>query len=223
MPPTTTQLLKLALPLIPQYGFTRTALSRSILQLPPADNSGRPHTEPLSDLAVSALFGNGDNARKMLINAWLDAGIENMSHNIPGKVSVADALHTRLAYNESILAHLPEAFALLSVPEARWSVIPPLDPLPALKHSARIADEACYLSDDSSTRLSWYAQRATLMGVYGAAELHQLTSPSSAHAFLDELLSGAKHIESYISEVGQFSDYVLRSWVGIARSRGIIS
>nr|GAT48735.1 predicted protein [Mycena chlorophos] len=218
MPPTTSQLLRLALPLIPQYGFTRTALSRSILHLKSENDT---HSEPLSDTAVSALFGTGDRARKTLINAWLDAGLESMNAAERPATSVGDALHARLRYNEPVLEHLPEAFALLSVPDSTVSPYP-LDPLPALQHSARIADEACYLSGDQSLRLSWYARRAALMGVYGAAELHQLTSPSSAHAFLDNLLETSKAIESSVSSVGQFSEYVVRSWAGIARSRGLL-
>ncbi|KAJ7067104.1 hypothetical protein C8F01DRAFT_1120295 [Mycena amicta] len=200
MSPTTAQLLKFALPLIPQYGFTRAALSRSVLHLPPAETNGEAHTKPLSDAAVSALFGNGERARKTLINAWLDAGVESMAgikSEENAAVSIRDVLHVRLGYNEPVLVHLPE-------------------------HSARIADEACYISGDQSTRLSWYARRASLMGVYSAAELHQLTSPSSAHAFLDSLLNTSKAIESSVSDVGQFSEYVLRSWAGIARSRGLL-
>ncbi|KAJ7745762.1 hypothetical protein B0H16DRAFT_1558190 [Mycena metata] len=199
-------LLKLALPLISEHGFTRTALARSVLHLPTA----QAYTEPLSDTAVSALFGQGTLARRALIGAWMDAGLESMRK---------DALHARLEYNEPVLAHLPEAFALLASPE---SGIPPVDPLPALKHAARVADEACYLSADQSLRLSWYLKRGSLIGVYSAAELHQLTSPQSAHAFLDSLLSASSAIESSVKDVKQFSSYVFRSWAGIIKSRDIL-
>jgi ubiquinone biosynthesis protein COQ9 len=83
--------------------------------------------------------------------------------------SLKDALQARLAYNEPVLAHLPEvrrpadripqiiikfpsqALALLAAPE---SGIPPIDLMPALKHAARIADEACYVAGDQSFRVS---------------------------------------------------------------------
>ncbi|KAF7336797.1 Ubiquinone biosynthesis protein [Mycena venus] len=208
-----TRLLKLALPLVSEHGFTRAALARSVLHLP------TPHAEPLSDTAVSALFGRGDLARKTLIRAWLDDGVESMK-NAPGVgTSVKDALHARLAYNEPVLAHLPEAFALLAAPE---SGIPPIDPVPALKHAARIADEACYVSGDQSLRLSWYTKRATLTGIYSAAELHQLTSPQTAHSFLDSLLSTSTTIDSSVEEVKLFSSYIFRSWAGIIRSQGVL-
>ncbi|KAJ7151637.1 hypothetical protein C8R46DRAFT_1357859 [Mycena filopes] len=208
------QLLKLALPLISEHGFTRTALSRSVLHLP------TPQAEPLSDTAVSALFGSGTLARRTLVGAWMDAGLESMrGANVGTFVSVKDALHARLAYNESVLAHLPEAFTLLAAPD---SGIPPVDPLPALKHAARVADEACYLSADQSLRLSWYLKRGSLIGIYSAAELHQLTSPQSAHAFLDSLLRTSSKIESSVKDVEQFSSYVFRSWAGIMKSRDIL-
>ncbi|KAJ7126783.1 hypothetical protein C8R44DRAFT_779557 [Mycena epipterygia] len=207
-----TRLLKLALPLISEHGFTRAALARSVLHLPV------PHAEPLSDSAVSALFGTGDRARKTLIHAWLDGGLENMGQHAAAPTSVAQALHARLAYNEPALTHLPEAFALLSAPE---SGVPPFDPVPALKHAARVADEACYVAADESLRLSWYTKRASLIGIYSAAELHQLTSPQSAHAFLDSLLSASTAISSSVEDVRVFSSYIFRSWGGIIKSRGI--
>ncbi|KAJ7761994.1 hypothetical protein DFH07DRAFT_415755 [Mycena maculata] len=207
-----TSLLKLALPLISEHGFTRAALARSVLHLPV------PHAAPLSDTAVSALFGRGDLARKTLIHAWLEGGVESMKGAASAPTSLKEVLHSRLAYNESVLPHLPEAFALLSVLE---SGTPPFDPVPAMKHAARIADEACYISGDASLRLSWYTKRASLIGIYSAAELHQLTSPQSAHAFLDSLLSTSTAIGSSVEDVRVFSQYIFRSWAGIIKSRGI--
>jgi ubiquinone biosynthesis protein COQ9 len=79
------------------------------------------HTEPLSDTAVSALFGHGDDARRTLIKAWLEDGLSHMG-SIPGaerssdtsstgtekKASLRDALRARLEYNEPALPYLPE-------------------------------------------------------------------------------------------------------------------
>lgn len=82
------------------HGFTREALSQSVLHL--RDSA---HTKPLHDTAVSALFGSGDKARVALIHAWLDEGIANMS---TASSSAKEALHSRLQWNESVLHHLPE-------------------------------------------------------------------------------------------------------------------
>lgn len=73
----------------------------------------RTHAEPLSDTAVSALFGSGDEARRRLIEGWLEEGLRRMENrtSVKGmveKVNVRDALHARLEYNEPVLGHLPE-------------------------------------------------------------------------------------------------------------------
>jgi len=95
-----TQLLKFALPLVQHHGFTRTALARSVLDLP------EPHTEPLPDSAVTTLFGEGDTARRTLINAWLDEGRAHM-RSVPVD-GIKGALIARLEYNVPVLGHLPE-------------------------------------------------------------------------------------------------------------------
>ncbi|CAK5269676.1 unnamed protein product [Mycena citricolor] len=206
-------LLKLAIPLVAESGFTRTTLSRSVLHLP------SPHSEPLSDSAVSSLFGSGNSAQKTLINAWLENGLDNMkTDNLPPP-TLKEALHTRLSYNEAVLAHLPEAFAILCVPESRMA-LPPLDAVPALKHAAHIADQACFVSGQGLSRESWYAKRASIMGIYTAAELHQLTSPRTAHAFLDDLLESSTKIGQSVSDMKEYAHYIFRSWGGLARSRG---
>ena len=99
-----THLLKLATPLVQHYGFTRTALAHSVLALP------EPHAEPLSDSAVTALFGHGDAARRTLINAWLDEGRAHM-RAVPVD-GVKRALLARLEFNVPVLSHLPEVCSI---------------------------------------------------------------------------------------------------------------
>ncbi|KAG9224553.1 hypothetical protein PLEOSDRAFT_1107273 [Pleurotus ostreatus PC15] len=221
------RLLKLALPLIPTHGFTRAALAESVLALPASSQ----HTAPLSDTAVSALFGEGDDARRTLINAWLAEGISQMGKTPSSapplgqaspRPSIRDILHQRLRYNEQALQYLPEAFACLATPTSITSMmLTPLDPVPAVKHAVGIADEACCVSGDQSLQLSWYARRAALAGIYTAAELHQLASPKTAHAFLDSLLASSSKLHASVEEVGLFGGYVMKSWQGIIRSSGI--
>ncbi|KAF8626111.1 hypothetical protein AX17_006607 [Amanita inopinata Kibby_2008] len=228
------QLLRLALPLVKTHGFTREALAQAALALPE-------HKEPLSDIAISALFGPGDEARRTLINAWLGEGLECMAQGTkqegaavgeqeklgrmpefggkqPGNTKLSLVLHARLAYNEPVLSHIPEAFALLASPT---SGLPPLDPTPALKHASQIADEACYVVGDQSLFLAWYARRASIAAIYAAAELHQLASPGTAHSFLDSLLASSTSLRRSLDEVGLYSNYVVRSWAGIIKSSGI--
>ncbi|KAI0685973.1 hypothetical protein BC835DRAFT_1513650 [Cytidiella melzeri] len=205
-----TQLLRLALPLVRTHGFTREALSRSVLSLP------NPHPQPLPDTAVSALFGQGDDARRTLIEAWLSEGRVNM-RSAPS-TSLKDVLSQRLRHNEPVLGILPEAFATLATPLGFHL----LDPNPALKHAASVAEEACAITQDTSIGPSWYARRASLAAIYTAAELHQFKSPETAYDFLVDVLQGSSKIDNAISDVGQFAEYVGRSWAGIIRSRGIL-
>ncbi|KAJ3778126.1 hypothetical protein FB446DRAFT_715048 [Lentinula raphanica] len=214
------QLLKIATSLVRTHGFTREALSRSVLELElPASNSA--HSSPLSDSAVSSLFGKGDYARKTLIEAWLNEGLAQMASSDPSPTrSLGSVLHTRLTYNEPVLPYLPGAFALLATPEDGFPLA--FDPRPALKHAAKIADEAACISGDTSSQLSWYTRRASLATIYSAAELHQLTSPETAHAFLDSLLAGTCTLEKSVGEVQLFASYVVKSWKGMIQSRGIL-
>ncbi|KAK0500259.1 hypothetical protein EDD18DRAFT_821102 [Armillaria luteobubalina] len=207
------QLLQLATSLVKTHGFTRAALAESVRILPP----GQAHPVPLSDTAVSSLFGNGDDARRTLIHAWLDQGIRHME--TVSSPTLKSVLHARLQYNEPVLQHLPEAFALLASPS---SGVPLLDPIPALKHTSRIADESCYLTGDTSVQLSWYARRASIAGIYGASELHQFTSPTTAYSFLDNLFDTSNSFRTSIEELGLFSSYVSKGWKGIIKSKGII-
>ncbi|KAI0255026.1 hypothetical protein BJV78DRAFT_1180641 [Lactifluus subvellereus] len=204
------QLLKLAVPLVQQHGFTRTALAHSVLALP------EPRSEPLSDTAVTTLFGEGDTARRTLIRAWLDEGRAHM-RSVPVD-GVKGALLVRLEYNLPVLDHLMEAFALVASPR---HYIPPLDLRPAVHQAASVADEACRVTKDASTGPSWYTKRVTLAAIYAAAELHQLTSPKTAPAFLDSLLDSALHVQNALSEAEIFTQYIAKSWAAIAKSSGI--
>ncbi|KAF8170407.1 hypothetical protein BJ912DRAFT_1066588 [Pholiota molesta] len=220
-------LLKLALPLIKTHGFTREALARSVVSLP-STSTAHPHSEPLSDSAITALFGKGDAARRTLIDPWLDDGLRHMvsgsaKHPMGGERgqaparTIRDVLRVRLEYNEPVLPHIPDAFALMA--SSGFHVV---DPLPAMKHTLKIAGKACVITGDKFLQLEWYARRASLAAVYAAAELHQLTSPHTAYAFLDSLLETSSNVKSTLNEVGLYSNYIVRSWKGIIKSSGIL-
>jgi len=98
------------------YGFSREALARSVLCLGTnADKSPteRTHAEPLNDTAVSALFGTGDEARRTLVEGWLEEGLRSMVNRSSESVCVRDALRARLEYNEPVLRHLPEVHSYI--------------------------------------------------------------------------------------------------------------
>ncbi|KAF5382167.1 hypothetical protein D9615_004462 [Tricholomella constricta] len=207
------RLLRLAIPLVSTHGFTREALARSVLTLP----SSEAHSEPLSDTAVTALFGEGDIARRILICAWLDDGLRHIQ-SAPPRSTLKQVLRARLEFNEPVLHHLPEAFSILASPAKSVFL---LDPRPALQHAAKIADEACHVTTDMSLQLAWYAQRGSLAAIYTASELHQLTSPETAYEFLDSLFDGSSSLKSSFDEVNLFSSYISKSWAGIVKSSGV--
>jgi len=68
--------------------------------------------------------------------------------------------------------------------------------------------------------MTWYTRRATVAGMYLAAELHQLSSPTTAASFLDDLLDKSGAAERAVRETSLFGSYMLDSWKGIAKSRG---
>ena len=71
-----------------------------------------PHSEPLSDGAVTALFGRGDDARRTLVRAWLEDARCRMRRE-PAS-TMRDVLHARMRMNEPVLEHLPEVRFVLS-------------------------------------------------------------------------------------------------------------
>jgi len=66
--------------------------------------------------------------------------------------TIKELLEERLKFNESVLDHLPDAFASLVSSTSTFSSFP-VDPLPVLRHALRISDEACYLSGDTSVEV----------------------------------------------------------------------
>jgi ubiquinone biosynthesis protein COQ9 len=55
---------------------------------------------------VSSLFGQGDDARRVLINAWMDDAVQTM--RTVSSPSIRSVLRTRLERNEGVLEFLPE-------------------------------------------------------------------------------------------------------------------
>lgn len=88
--------------LVPQHGFTRETLSLAALAVPDSK-----HVEPLSERAVTALFGEGDDARKVLIDQWLLEGRRHMQEI--AAPTVRNVLARRLEFNKPALPFLKEA------------------------------------------------------------------------------------------------------------------
>lgn len=95
---------------IPTHGFTRRSIALSI----PASGT------QLSETAISALFGAGDNADRTLIRAWLEEGRAQMGSAAPHNrdssssagstpsATMEEVLLRRLKWNEPVLHHLKD-------------------------------------------------------------------------------------------------------------------
>ncbi|KAG8934760.1 hypothetical protein FRC01_000441 [Tulasnella sp. 417] len=155
-------ILKKAFPLIPTHGFTRTCIAEA---------------SALSDTAITALFGRDEEAERVLVSAWLKEGVESIGGGAEPPTSppppaafhaqLKGSLGRRLKYNEPVLKHLPEAFAVLGT----QTTVIPYDPRPAFEHAFRIADEALQVSGDTSLGPQWYARRTAVALAYSAAAL----------------------------------------------------
>ncbi|PVF95933.1 hypothetical protein CPB86DRAFT_763068 [Serendipita vermifera] len=205
-------ILKNAVTLVPTLGFTRTALVQAASNVSTIDT--------LPERTLDNLFGRGDQARKTLVQAWLEQGRKAMGEPGEHPVPLETSLRARLEWNVPVLDKLPEAFALLATPEG---ILPPISAKTILEHPAVIAHTACRLAQNNASGPSWYAQRASLATIYAAAELHQLTSPETATRFLEDLLETNTRVSNSISDLTTFVGYMGRSWIGIARSKGLLS
>ncbi|EJT97535.1 hypothetical protein DACRYDRAFT_24941 [Dacryopinax primogenitus] len=231
-------LLQRALTFVPSHGFTRSALTLSSVD-----------GQPLSDTAVTALFGRGDEAERTLFRAWLEEGKKDMREGLSesgnstvvaqgngDKEKLYALLARRLRWNEPVLDYLPDAFALLSSPslDPPFSLplplsitLPRLRLIPGLAHVSAVADEACWLlsePNDPPGAGKYYAQRARIGTIYALSELHQLSSPSPSSRtdhFLRDMLNFTGTLPQVAGEVGTFLKFVGRSWAGILRSRGM--
>lgn len=120
-------ILRCAFTHIPTHGFTRRAIA---LSMPGSATQ-------LSETAISALFGAGDNADRTLIRAWLEEGRAQMNPVAPhngessstaGSTSSAtmeEVLLRRLKWNEPVLHHLKDVrylfrYSLISYITCRW-------------------------------------------------------------------------------------------------------
>ncbi|KZW03258.1 hypothetical protein EXIGLDRAFT_664399 [Exidia glandulosa HHB12029] len=230
------QLLRTAVPLVQTYGFSRSLLAHAYtLGSPNANDVPR---QPLSDAALRALFGAGDAPERALFGEWLRVGLEDMRNDASTSTTgdrhaqLNSLLLRRLEWNTPALSHLPSAFrhwTALAAPTTTQLHIPlptlPFrNPMPIFKHTLDVADEALVITGDSSRGPEWYARRAALATIYGIAESHQLQSSSprdgSAQVLLSRMLEEANRARLARDDVLGFSDYLLRSIQGIARSSG---
>jgi hypothetical protein len=58
-----------------------------------------------------------------------------------------------------------------------------------------------------SCQMAWYTNRAAIAAIYTAAELHQLASPETAHAFLDSLVESSTALKKSVQEMETYLEF----------------
>lgn len=116
-------ILRRAFTKIPIHGFTRNAIALA--------STSEKSVMPLSETAISALFGAGNEANRTLIRAWMKEGRVHMntpSVSTPNLASSArgstmeQVLLRRLQWNEPVLEHLKDVCELEApIVTVRWS------------------------------------------------------------------------------------------------------
>ena len=95
----------------------------------------------------------------------------------------------------------------------------------SLSELAQLADEILYLAGDVSVDPSWYTKRASLAGIYAAAELFQTTDTSpgfrETRAFLRRRLDEAATAGGAVRAVGEWIGFNAGAAVNVLRSKGV--
>lgn len=115
-----------------------------------------------------------------------------------------------------IVPRWQEALALMSLAEN----------IPAsLRELGALSDEIWFLAGDTAVDTSWYTKRATLSGVYAAAEVYQTTDQSTdfkdTEQFLDRRLEEVRIMGSAVGTTMEWVGFQAGAMVNLLRSKGV--
>ncbi|KAF8952687.1 Ubiquinone biosynthesis protein coq9, mitochondrial [Haplosporangium bisporale] len=229
-------ILKTALTLVPQYGWTTTSIAKA------AESMGYP----------SIIHGMFPNGGADLIEYFLQDCLNKLPLELEGRMEGQVILGgTKCAI--IILVALFSNSALFSVclfslstsekvrlgvltrlgmiapyvdrwPEALAVMGQPSNVTMSLGHLAKIVDEIWYLAGDKSADMNWYTKRASLMGVYTTTELYMTTDKTpnfqATQKFLDRRFEDAATLGKASSEVLQLAEFGAKSVLGLIASKG---
>ncbi|XPS75971.1 Ubiquinone biosynthesis protein coq9, mitochondrial [Ascochyta lentis] len=122
----------------------------------------------------------------------------------------------RLRANEPVLHRWQEALATMAQP----TLLPP-----SVHELSALADEILFLASDPSVDTAWYTKRATLSGIYAAAEVFMTQDRSrgfvETEQFLDGRLGEVQRVGGVLSAVGEWVGVNGRGAVNVLRSKGV--
>ncbi|KAG0032080.1 Ubiquinone biosynthesis protein coq9, mitochondrial [Podila clonocystis] len=199
-------ILKTALTLVPQYGWTTTSIAKA------AESMGYP----------SIIHGMFPNGGADLIEYFLQDCLNKLPLELEGRMEglstsekVRLGVLTRLGMIAPYVDRWPEALAIMGQPS---------NVAMSLGHLAKIVDEIWYLAGDKSADMNWYTKRASLMGVYTTTELYMTTDKTpnfqATQKFLDRRFEDAATFGKASSEVLQLAEFGAKSVLGLIASKG---
>eukprot|EP00118_Oscarella_pearsei_P010626 m.66277 g.66277 ORF g.66277 m.66277 type:complete len:339 (+) comp35376_c0_seq6:45-1061(+) len=190
------RLLDLAIEFVPEYGWSKEALSQA------AKTLGFPSVAhgliPRGGIDLILYFEKKSN--KQIVDDFYPksprAGTDEQTPNV--STFLADIIQARLTLIEPYIDKWPQALALKAQP---WYIED------AFTNLGLLVDDMWYLAGDDSTDMNWYTKRASLAAIYSSAELYYLQDGSSdrqnTQAFIQKrmdnfkaLMKARKKIES---------------------------
>ncbi|KAI8614065.1 COQ9-domain-containing protein [Chytriomyces sp. MP71] len=200
-------LLDAALVHVPRLGFTQSALVAGCEDL------------GLSHMAA----GICQRGPVELVDHFVTSTTTTVSHQMRDMdlasmrvpVKIRSGVLLRLDRLKPVVAHWPDALALMAMPQN----------VPTSLHNlGALVDEIWYVAGDKATDLNWYSKRALLAGVYTSTELFmtQDKSPNfvDTEKFLDRRLADTAFIGRTTNEVRNMVGFGVRSVFGVLASKG---
>lgn len=122
----------------------------------------------------------------------------------------------RANVDTGVLPRWQEALGLMSLAENIPS---------SLRELRDLSDEIWFLAGDLSVDTSWYTKRASLAGVYAAAEVYQTTDQSTefrdTEEFLDRRLEEVRVAGSAVGNTMEWLSFQSGALVNLLRSKGV--
>jgi len=202
--------LSSALAHVPIHGFTQEALTLGAKDAGYLDISSNLFPKGTFDLVkyhlVSQRLGLKDRIQFPDENFGVGRKVRNL---------ILERLRANV--DTGIVTRWQEALAIMSLAEN----------IPAsLRELGALADEMWFLAGDTAVDASWYTKRASLSGIYAAAEIYQTTDQSTEYRdteqFLDRRLEELRTVGGAVSGTLGWAGFQAGAMVNLLRSKGVM-
>lgn len=202
-------ILSSALSLVPAHGFTQEALTLGAKQSGYLDISSNLFPKGPFELVMYHLV-----SQRLGLKDRIQFADEKMG--VGRKVRSLILERLRANADAGVVPRWQEALALMSLAEN----------IPAsLRELGALSDEVWFLAGDMAVDTSWYTKRASLSGVYAAAEVYQTTDQSTdfrdTEQFLDRRLEELRVMGSAVSNTMEWASFQSGAMVNLLRSKGV--